>query len=171
MKKSPGKLAKVSEDMVAETGFTVVNGREWILSIMERVNLIARDEDLDGVIQEMLGLMMEINQAESALFFQIDPTTDELVITHVKGASAGTNLVGLRINRERGLPGLTICDTQLLVVGDLTYESDWLHSLDPRSTSRNRNVINLPVNGSRQALGVIQIFNFQRAELDMLKVL
>jgi putative nucleotidyltransferase with HDIG domain len=171
VKKNRAIPTKAPEDPQSSSGYPTNTGREWVVLLMERVNEIARLPDLSAVIEAILGMMLEINQAECAIFFQIDNNSDELVVTHVKGNSASTNLIGLRINRKHGLPGITVCDTQLLVVGDLTYESDWLHALDPLGSLRNRNVINLPVTCGEQSGGVVQIFNFQRAELDVLKVL
>ncbi|MBE0698931.1 MAG: HD domain-containing protein [Anaerolineaceae bacterium] len=156
---------------VSETSLPLLQSRDWILSVMMRANEIARIDDANGMIQNMLDLMMEISLAESANFFQIDTATDELLITHVRGDTESEYLVGLRLNRQQGLPGLAFCDSKVVVVGDLPSEPDWLRVVDPVSAARKRNVINLPVANNDQTVGVIQIYNYQQAELDLLKVL
>ena len=79
--------------------------REEVLSIMDRANQIAGMADPEGMTQGMLDLLIEITQADSANFFQLDEGTDELVITHVRGDAESQYLIGLRLNRQQGMPG------------------------------------------------------------------
>lgn len=150
---------------------TFTQGREWILSLMARANEIAQRADASAMIEGMLDLMMEVARAESLNFFQLDALTDELVMTHMRGDADSQYLVGLRLNRQQGLPGMAFGDSRVVVVGDLPAEPDWLRVVDPESAARKRNVINLPLGGQDQALGVIQIYNFEQADLALLKVL
>ncbi|HEY9089856.1 MAG TPA: HD domain-containing phosphohydrolase [Anaerolineaceae bacterium] len=145
--------------------------RDRVLSVMKRANEIARIPAAAEMAQAMLSFMMEITQAESANFFQVDSATDELVITNVCGEIEGQHLIGLRLSRKYGLPGVTVCDTKVVVAGDLPAELDWLNVVDPLGAAFKRNVINLPVCSKDSTLGVIQLFNFQQAELDLLVVL
>jgi HD-GYP domain-containing protein (c-di-GMP phosphodiesterase class II) len=156
---------------ISEVNISLPQGRDWILSVMTRANEIARAEDANSMIEGMLDMMMEISLADSVNFFQLDPSTDELVMTHVRGDAESEYLVGLRLNRQQGLPGLAFCDSKIVVVGDLPSEPDWLRVVDPVSAARKRNVINLPVLNKEKTLGVIQIYNYQQAELDLLMVL
>ncbi len=123
------------------------------------------------MVDGLLDLMLEITLADSANFFQLDADTNELVVTHIRGDSESQYLIGLRINRHQGLPGIALCDTRTIVVGDLTSEPDWLRAVDPATAASKRNVINLPVAHQAQTLGIIQIFNYQTADLDLLKIL
>ncbi len=145
--------------------------RERLLLLMGRANQIAGTEDLTGLIEAMLDLMIEITLAECANFFLLDTATDELVLTLVRGDAESQYLLGLRLNRQQGLPGIAINGTQPVVIGDLPSDPHWLRSVDPASAARKRNVINLPVSAKGRTLGVIQIFNYQQAELDLLLVL
>ena len=145
--------------------------RVWILSIMARMDQIAGRREPGGLVQDILDLMIEVTRADSAHFFQLDEAADELVITHVRGDTETQYLIGLRLNRQQGLPGISLCDPRVMVIGDLPSDPDWLRSVDPISASRKKNVINLPVANQDQTLGVIQIFNFQKAELDLLIVM
>ncbi len=123
------------------------------------------------MVQNMLDLMIDVTLAKSANFFQLDAASDDLVITHVRGDAESQYLVGLRLNRKQGLPGLSLCNSRIVVIGDLPSNPDWLDAVDPVNAARKRNVINLPVASKDRTLGVIQIFNFQQAELDLLTVL
>lgn len=145
--------------------------RVWVLCIMSRVDEITRAEDMSVMIQDLLELMIEITGADSANFFQLDTSTDELVITHVRGDAQSQYLVGLRLNHRQGLPGISLDDPKIIVVGDLPTDPDWLRTADPVNAARKKNVINLPVAHKDHTLGVIQIFNFQQDELDLLLVM
>jgi HD-GYP domain-containing protein (c-di-GMP phosphodiesterase class II) len=162
---------QIQKDQNLEISTQSNQERGRILSVMTRANEIARIDDTSGMIQNMLELMIEITVADSANFFQLDIVTDELVITHVRGDAESQYLVGLRLNRQQGLPGIAFCDSKIVVVGDLLSDPDWLHAVDPVSAARKKNVINLPITNKEQNLGVIQIFNFKEAELDLLTVL
>jgi HD-GYP domain-containing protein (c-di-GMP phosphodiesterase class II) len=168
MLKTNGRPSQIQENQI---GAQFSQGRELVLSVMTRTNDIARTADTSSMVQGMLDLMMEITLADSANFFQLDAATDELVITHVRGDADNQYLVGLRLNRQQGLPGIAFCDTRIVVVGDLPSEPDWLHAVDPVSAASKRNVINLPITNKERTLGVVQIFNYQQAELDLLIVL
>ena len=162
---------QIQQAQIQEISAQPSKGRDWILSVMTRANETARITDTSGMVQSMLDLMMEITLADSANFFQLDVATDELVITHVRGDAESQYLIGLRLNRQQGLPGIALCDNRIVVVGDLVSEPDWLLAVDPVRAARKRNVIILPVANKERTLGVIQIFNYHEAELDLLMVL
>lgn len=154
-----------------ESLIPAIQGRERLLSIMERANLVAGAPDTMKVIQGMLDLMVEITLAGSATFFQLDPETDEMIITAVQGDLDSQYLIGLRLNRQQGLPGITLNGSQPVVVGDLPSDPNWLRTIDPASAATKRNVINLPIIYNQYSYGLVQIFNYYQAELDLLLVL
>jgi HD-GYP domain-containing protein (c-di-GMP phosphodiesterase class II) len=145
--------------------------RNSILSIMARANEITGIKDSSEMIRGVLALMVEITTADSAHYFQADATSENLVITHAEGNAGNKHLIGLRLNREHGLPGIALGDSRVVVVGDQPTEPDWLHVIDPWTAARTKNLINLPVTINKQLLGVIQIINFQTAEMELLMVL
>ncbi len=162
---------KDQETSVPGNSHPISQGREWLLSTIERADEIAGAAESARMVQDMLDLMIEITLADSAHFFQLDAAADELVLTHVRGDAESQYLVGLRLNRQQGLPGISLCDTRVMVIGDLPSDPDWLRTVDPVNAARKKNVINLPVANKGHTLGVIQIFNFQHAESDLLLVL
>lgn len=148
-----------------------LNGRERLFSILNRANEIADTADLNGLVNQMLDLMMEVTQAESVNFFQADEGTEDLVVTAVRGDQESQHLIGLRLNAAEGLLGISISGKQPVVIGDLPSDPLWLQSVDPNSAARKRNVISLPISQKENLLGVVQLFNFKQAELDLLLVL
>lgn len=168
----PGRQSlSVKEDSTPENCNQFSQGREGVLSIIARADEIAGTADTSCMVQDMLDLMIDVTLADSANFFQLDAATDELVITHVRGDAESQYLVGLRLNRQQGLPGISLCDPKIVVIGDLPTDPDWLHSVDPVRAASKQNVIILPVANPDRTLGVIQIFNFQQVDLDLLLVL
>ena len=159
------------EEHAPENRHPFVQGRELVLPTIARADEIAGTADPSLMVQDMLDLMIEVSLADSANFFQLDAAADELVITHVRGDAESQYLIGLRLNCQQGLPGISLCDTRVMVIGDLPSDPDWLRTVDPVNAARKKNVINLPVTNKDHTLGVIQIFNFQQAELDLLMVL
>ncbi len=162
---------RLEEALTPDDSFQVSQERERVLSVITRVDQIAGAAEASRLIPDILDLMIEITLADSANFFQLDEAADELVITHVRGDTESQYLVGLRLNRRQGLPGISLCDTQVTVIGDLPTEPDWLRSVDPLNAARKKNVINLPIAIQERTLGLVQIFNYQQAELDLLTVL
>ena len=161
----------VHKENPLDNGSQISQERVWVLSIMTRADEATGVKDTSSMVQDMLDLMIDVTRADSANFFQLDEAADELVITHVRGDNESQYLIGLRLNRQQGLPGVSLGETKIMVVGDLPSEPDWLRSIDPVRAARKKNVINLPVVNKDHTLGVIQIFNFQQAELDLLTVL
>jgi putative nucleotidyltransferase with HDIG domain len=161
----------VEEECGPKNTHPFVQGRDLVLSTIARADEIAGTADTSTMVQDMLDLMIEVTLADSANFFQMDVAADELVITHVRGDAESQYLIGLRLNCQQGLPGISLCDTKIMVIGDLPTDPDWLRTVDPVNAARKKNVINLPVTNQDHTLGVIQIFNFQQAELDLLMVL
>jgi putative nucleotidyltransferase with HDIG domain len=170
MRETKKQAPQVQPEYNLATQAEIIQGRDGLLSVMTRANEISCATDVSSLTQGMLDLMIEICQAETANFFQLDAATDEFVITHVRGDVDSQYLIGLRLNRQAGLPGIVLCDSRI-VVGDLPSEPDWLNSINSISSIRKHNVINLPITCQERKLGVVQLYNFHQAELDLLLLL
>jgi putative nucleotidyltransferase with HDIG domain len=167
-----GELSvRVPEGYAPENSCQINAERERVLAIMARADEIACAADTSVMVQGIIDLIIEVTQADSANFFQLDTAADELVITHVCGEMESQHLVGLRLNCQQGLPGISLVETKIMVIGDLLSDPDWMRAADPVNAARKKNVINLPIAHKEHTLGAIQIFNFQQAELDILMVL
>lgn len=171
MQKPNGLPLRTKEETPAPISSCEVPSRDSLLAVMKQANEIAMIPAAWDLVQAMLGLMMEITRADSANFFKLDADTDELVITHVRGEGDSSHLIGLRLNRNSGVPGVTLCDVKVVIAGDLLPDLDWLNVVDPLNAARKRNVVNLPVHNGDCTLGVIQLFNFEQAEIDLLMLL
>ena len=168
-----GKQTSIDQEVEVSKKTQPTNqGQDWVLSIIRRTEKIAAAADASSLVQDMLDLIIEVSQAESANYFQLDETTGDLVITHARGPVESQYLIGLRLNRrQQGLPGISLGELKILDIGDLQSNSEWLRTVDPTTASRMKNLIYLPVTNKDHILGVIQIFNFQKAEPDLLSVM
>jgi putative nucleotidyltransferase with HDIG domain len=165
------QLPEVQSGLAMETSRQLSLDRDRLLSVIGRADQIAGAPNAYRLVQDLSDLFIEVTQADSAHFFQVDAAADELVITHVRGDAESQYLIGLRLNRQQGLPGFSLGDARVMVIGDLPSDPDWLRTVDPLVAARKKNVISLPVYHQDRMLGVIQIFNYRHAEVDLLMVL
>lgn len=166
------KLSGNSDLKSFETpSLSVLSEREKLIEIMEKVNQISLTNDLTSLFNQMLGLMGEICDAEMELFYLLDSTSDEMVIISVGGEIANPSFKGLRFNKELGILGQAASNRKPIIVGDLVHEQHWLKAIDPGYASDLKNFITLPLSFNQTFIGAVQLFNYQREELDLLQVL
>ena len=145
--------------------------RQGLLDIVERVNRIACVGDTESILSGMLDLMLEICQAQTAIFYRFEPKTDELVISATRGESEAQSLVGVRIRKQLGMVGASLSGTRPVIVGDLPGDTSWINLLADRVDSALKNEIVLPLLFQEQIIGVVQLFNYHKLELDLLLML
>lgn len=165
---------KDSRLAINQTGFNLtsfVDERQRILGVMECANRIASALTVEGMISQAIELMAAVTGAEFAAFFQPDANTDELVLTAVHNDPNGQRLLGLRLKRQGSLLELSTPGARPVIVGDLVADSHWLQLVNPQSAWKAHNMIGLPLEAENQIIGVIQIYNFNDAELDLLSVI
>ncbi len=162
---------KVHEEAIPVEVYADRIGSEAILSIVARAQEATGIPDTSGMVQSFLNLMLEVAQAGVAYFLQLDAATNELFITHVRGDPESQYLIGLRLNCQQDLPGLSLYETRVAMIGDLTSDPDWLRAINPATSIEKKNVISVPVTHLGKILGLIQIFNYQHTELDLLLIL
>jgi HD-GYP domain-containing protein (c-di-GMP phosphodiesterase class II) len=148
-----------------------LNDRRYILSVFERVNYISSTSTLEELPGKILDLLMEITGGDASLLCLLDSHTDELVFTSIKGTEAAKSLVGARINKGMGIIGEAVTKVVPIVEVDLKSNPRWLHALNPELSALWRSAITLPLTLPGKTIGVVQIFNFLRPELDLLTVL
>lgn len=145
--------------------------REQYLAIMRRTNEIAKSSDFACVCEGMLDLILEVTQASAIHFFQFEVEAEELVLTYLRG-DENPRLIGLRVKPDQILLGdLSIEGQQPVVIGDLSLTHHFLGAADPVNSIGKYNMINVPVANRARVLGVVQIFNYQHVDLDLLMVL
>jgi HD-GYP domain-containing protein (c-di-GMP phosphodiesterase class II) len=142
-----------------------------LIEIFLRSNQITRADRPEILTAQMLDLMIEISQAETAFFFLFDPATDNLVITCIRGDDESLGLIGMRLKKHLGIVGASISEAQPIIVSDLHGDSRWLRIFDPKRAGQLENAISLPLSVNGMLFGAIQIFNYQCLEPDLLMVL
>ena len=145
--------------------------RQRLFQVLERADGIASLTDLDALLDQMLDLMIEVTEAESASYLQLDNETDELVVRKVRGDDESQYLVGLRMKRQEGLLRNSETGQTPIVVGDLISDPRWLRVVNPAKVARLINAVLLPVETNKQVLGIIQIYNFNQAAIEILQLL
>jgi putative nucleotidyltransferase with HDIG domain len=148
-----------------------IDYRQHLIKVFQRSNQITRAEDPETLAAQMLDMMIELSQAETALFFLFDPETDELVITTIRGDDESLGLIGMRLKKHLGIVGASISESQPIIVGDLPGDPRWLRIIDPKRANQLENAITLPLHLEDRLIGAIQIFNYRWAEPDLLMVL
>ena len=130
-----------------------------LIDVFLRSNQITRTEDPEVLTAQMLDLMIEASQAETAFFYLFDPATDELVITAIRGDDESLGLIGMRLKKHLGIVGASISGSQPIIVGDLHEDPRWLRIVDPKRAVQLENVICLPLSLDGELFGAVQIFN------------
>ena len=160
-----------SNTETAKLGFSGIDSRSMLFEVFERANKIARSATLEELLDHMLNLMIEVSDAESAIFFIFDRKTNELVISSVVGDVDSVGLIGLRLNKNVGILGDAIAGSQPVIIGDLPDDPRWLRVIYPIQAARLKNVITFPLALEGNPVGVIQIFNYLQVDFDLLRAI
>jgi putative nucleotidyltransferase with HDIG domain len=169
-----GSLRPLEIADTTHTDFRLADGvdaRQQLVVILGRADAIANSASLQEFLTGMLDLLAEITGADTAIYYRLDHGTDELVISVARGDEDYQHLIGLRLKRRDGMlsePGSAL---QPIIVGDLPGDLPWMRAVDPHSAVRMQRIISLPLACKDRQIGVVQLFNYQRAELDLLELL
>jgi HD-GYP domain-containing protein (c-di-GMP phosphodiesterase class II) len=129
------------------------------VEVIQRANQIAASTQLDQLLEQMLGLIIEITRAQAGTLYLYDATSDELVFKVVQGDSASERLVGTRVSATRGLAGHALSSGQAVFTNDLVNDPRWDKHLGAVSELRLRTAYCLPLMLRGQPAGLVQIFN------------
>jgi HD-GYP domain-containing protein (c-di-GMP phosphodiesterase class II) len=142
-----------------------------ILAILGRANRIASMTSLEDLLSQMLDLMIEISGATNGTLYLLDHEAGELIFMVVRGNQDDQRLVGRRIKENVGIVGFVVQHQQQMVINDLSSDPRWYRDVSPELTARLRNAITFPLLLQSKAIGAVQIFNFEHADLELLQVL
>ncbi|ABX06206.1 MAG TPA: HD domain-containing protein [Herpetosiphon sp.] len=154
-----------SQTVVQNSAFEL----EQVLVVIERADAIASSMTLDPLLDRMLALLIEIAGGEAGTLYLVDD--DEIVFQVVHGDPASQHLVGMRLPINIGLVGATIRAAQPLWIEDINADPRWDRRLGEANSLQLRSLLSLPLLLEEQVVGVIQIFNPQRSEPRLLKLL
>ncbi len=141
-----------------------------ILALVERANEISSTSHLDQLLVQMFDLILEVCGAESGTLYLLDQSAGELEFRLVRG-STSPNLVGKRIPKDVGIVGATIRERRPLEVVDIVNDPRWYRGPSETAAHRVTKVISFPLLLRSEPTGVIQIFNYQWAELELIQLL
>lgn len=166
---SPNTLVKISVPAEGEQARKPITRKE-VISVFEKANQVARSDSLEALFSGTLDLMIEVAGAESAILYLFDPETEELVFTTVRGDEESLNLVGLRIKKNLWLLNPVTSESKVIIVGDMVNDPV-MRTINPAKAANLRNTIVIPLLIEEETFGVIQIYNYELCELDLLEVL
>ncbi len=139
----------------------------WILA---RANQIASNTELDELLREMLELIAQVCDAETGTLYLVDQNVGELVFKVIYGDHESKHLIGQRIRLGEGIAGATASTFQTIVVEDLQKDPRWYGPVG-ESAKKLRNTIAFPLLSRGQVIGVVQVFNYRYAPLQLMQLL
>ncbi len=150
---------------------TLVTGRQNLIAVLERANHIASMTSLDELLNQMLELMIDVSGGNAGTLYLLDHEAGELVFKVVRGEESSQELVGVRIKQDQGVVGATVQSGAPIVIDDLASDPRWYREISPKDSVLPKNAITLPLLLQGKPIGAVQIFNFVRAELELLQIL
>ena len=148
-----------------------VSSLKELIGILEQANRIASMTSLDDLLSQMLDLMIEISGGTNGTLYLLDENAGELIFEVVRGNQEDARLQGRRIKANLGIVGSTVQMRQPIVIDDLASDPRWYREFSPDLASRLKNAISFPLLVQGKPIGAVQIFNFVRAEMELLQAL
>lgn len=136
------------------------------VQVIERANRIAASTELDELLDQMLGLIIDVTQAEAGTLYLYEEQGHALVFKVVRGSPDSLRLVGRQIDAERGIAGAALRDGKPLFVHDVVADPRWERSFGELTELRLRTIYCVPLLLRGRPLGVVQIFNLPAETCD-----
>jgi putative nucleotidyltransferase with HDIG domain len=163
-------LSQISLPAECAEGSLLVS-RERMLSVMMQANELGRADTLETLFAQTLDLILAVAEAESATLFLYDPGTDELVFSAARGDDESQGFTGLRLKKHLWIVDPLTSKTKVIIVGEVLSDPILQRIINMTRVSRLRNTIVIPLLSEEKTFGVIQVFNYNQCELDLLDVL
>lgn len=119
---------------------------------------IARESDLDGLLQRILIKSRPWMRAEACSIFLSDPISGELVIHSAHGECA-PRLGQLRIPAGTGIVGISMAEKMIIRVDDVSQDVHFYGKVDQDSGFKTRCLIAAPLMDGAVCIGVIEYLN------------
>lgn len=138
--------------------------------ILARANRIASNTELDELLEQMLDLIILVCGANAGTLYLLDPFLNELEFKVVRDPTSSSGLLGRRIPASEGIAGATILKRETIVVADLAQDPRWY---GPIGSDQHKlgNTISIPLLLPSKPIGVVQVFNYSEAPLQMVQLL
>lgn len=137
-----------------------------IIDVIQRANQIAASTELDALLDQLLDLLIEITGAEAGTLYLYEEASHELVFTVVKGNEASQKLIGMHINADRGVAGLTLRQGQPLFIANVVDDPHWDRAVGELAGMELRTMYCVPLMLRGVAVGVVQLFNLTNDTCD-----
>jgi HD-GYP domain-containing protein (c-di-GMP phosphodiesterase class II)/putative methionine-R-sulfoxide reductase with GAF domain len=139
-----------------------------LLKVMEKANVIASKSSLETLLNQMLDLILEVSGTKTGTLYLLDKARNELVFQVVKGDKKSQALTGRRIGIDQGIVGAAVQTLQPILVLDAQNDPRWYRKI---TFPNLQNVLSIPLLLADEPIGVVQIFNFTKLELELVQLL
>ncbi len=142
---------------------------------MTRASVNSESELLD-FLGHVIECAVYTSQAADGSLLLTDSDTDELVFVQVRG-SISTTLPGFRLKKGEGISGWVAEHNSAQVVNEPHRDPRFLSRVDDHFQFVTRNLVAVPIKGSKRVLGVIEVLNkldhkdFTAHDMEMVSVL
>ncbi len=144
--------------------------KSQLYRILARANQIASTTELDELLNEMLDLIALICGADSGTLYLLEKETNELIFKVIHGGDENVKLMGQRISTSEGIAGKTFREAKPIVVEDLKNDPHWMGPVGDFQKEL-QNTISFPLLLRGEAIGVVQVFNYSHAPLQIVQLL
>ena len=142
-----------------------------LFRILARANQIASNTELDELLEQMLDLITDVCGTDFGTLYLLDQETNELVFKVVRGDEESQKLVGQRFSIDKGISGTSLREAHPIIVEDLQNDPRWYGPAMGRTQNLLRNSISIPLLLRGAAIGVVQVFNYSQAPLELVQLL
>lgn len=156
------------EPRIAES---LLDRQAELLTILEEANRIASMTSLEDLLEQMLDLMIRVSGASNGTLYLRDTEAHQLIFMVIRGDTEDKQLIGQRMEEDKGIVGAAIQNRSPIVIEDLSCDPRWYREIRPELTARLHNAITLPLLLNGVPIGAVQIFNYARAEVEPLQLL
>lgn len=132
---------------------------QQFMEVIQRANQIAAGSDLDALLDQMLGLILEVSQARAGALYLYAAEDNAQILTVIHGDATIQHLLGKQFAADRCLAGYAVRQGQPVFIADVTREPLWNQSVGALSGMRFRTVYCLPLFMGEQPLGAIEMFD------------
>jgi HD-GYP domain-containing protein (c-di-GMP phosphodiesterase class II) len=156
------RLVNIMKSSTAETR---------LVPILKRANEIASTSQLDGLLIQMLELIVTVCGGYSGTLYQLDRDSEELIFKIIMERGRSQNLVGQRFHANKGIAGATVLGKSPIYVKNLQRDPRWIRSFAELSDYEMQSMLSFPLLVRDEPVGVFQIFNPRHVEMDISQML
>jgi len=171
----------IGHDVVKKSGRTMDDSslqqvdRHVLLALLDASKAINQVLEVDRLLDLVVEHALKVFEVEGASVLVLDDNQQELIFQAVSG-DAAQQLIGKRMEADRGIAGQTIKTGRPVCVNDVTQNVNFDRSIDSEAHFRTKSLIAAPMIYQDQPVGVVEVINpkgrndFTQQEVDLLQV-